>query len=157
MLPFKGFIYTQCLQQDRVAIREFYNPLTCLYRSPARNWMYCCISYEVGRDKKQTAGAGGGVGRGCPVCRKLLAAHRGVRQDALTARVYPSGWQGERGGLLFGFFCWFSSFVERCWPYYTLPLASMALLSVEGLEDLNIACVLIKHSLFCSTEAHVDE
>lgn len=56
--------------------RVFFNPLTPKCRSPARNWTYCCITDETGRDLKPTAGDGGGVMGGNlfrSMCRKLLA------------------------------------------------------------------------------------
>lgn len=63
---------------------------------------------------------------------------------------------GESAGLFVVFFSARFSHSRTANDCHTLPLASMALHSDEGL-DLNIASVLIKSSIFCSTEAHVDE
>lgn len=44
---------------------------------------------------------------------KMTAAHRGARQDALKARVYPARWWREHWVAFVFFFCSFSSFPDR--------------------------------------------
>lgn len=87
-----------------------------------RNWTYCCITDETGRNRKPTAGDGGGVVGGNLFRSRvqettgynITAVHRGLGQDALNAGVYPAPVLagGERGGFLSD---------DLITPYHTPP------------------------------------